>query len=72
VYTAKAAIEEPTLVALELCIGQPTSGAGIRPQPYSTDPAVNTWTYASINGMRIPHGVGAVWAQAAWKFTGRW
>jgi hypothetical protein len=48
-------------------LGQPTSGPGIRPQRYSTDPAVNTWTYASINGMRIPHGVGSVWAQAAWE-----
>jgi len=28
---------------------------------------LSTWTYASINGMRIPHGVGAVWAQAAWE-----
>ena len=34
---------------------------------YSTNPAVNTWTYASINGMAIPHGVGSVWAQAAWE-----
>jgi extracellular elastinolytic metalloproteinase len=48
-------------------LGQPTSGPGIRTQRYSTDPAVNTWTYASINGMRIPHGVGSVWAQAAWE-----
>jgi len=47
--------------------GQPVTGEGIREQPYSTDPAVNTWTYASINGMRIPHGVGSVWAQAAWE-----
>jgi len=48
-------------------LGQPTSGLGIRTQRYSTDPAVNTWTYASINGMAIPHGVGSVWAQAAWE-----
>jgi extracellular elastinolytic metalloproteinase len=48
-------------------LGQPTSGAGIRTQRYSTNPAVNTWTYASINGMAIPHGVGSVWAQAAWE-----
>ena len=25
------------------------------------------WTYASINGMAVPHGVGSVWAQAAWE-----
>jgi extracellular elastinolytic metalloproteinase len=48
-------------------LGQATSGLGIRTQRYSTDPAVNTWTYASINGMAVPHGVGSVWAQAAWE-----
>ena len=48
-------------------LGQPTSGAGIRTQRYSTNQAVNTWTYASINGMAVPHGVGSVWAQAAWE-----
>jgi extracellular elastinolytic metalloproteinase len=48
-------------------LGQPTTGLGIRTQRYSTDPAVNTWTYASINGMAVPHGVGSVWAQAAWE-----
>lgn len=48
-------------------LGQSTTGAGIRTQRYSTDPAVNTWTYASINGMAVPHGVGSVWAQAAWE-----
>jgi extracellular elastinolytic metalloproteinase len=48
-------------------LGQPTSGNGIRTQRYSTNPAVNTWTYASINGMAVPHGVGSVWAQAAWE-----
>jgi extracellular elastinolytic metalloproteinase len=57
-------------------LGQPTSGAGIRTQRYSTNPSVNTWTYASINGMAVPHGVGSVWAQAAWevywKLVDRW
>jgi extracellular elastinolytic metalloproteinase len=48
-------------------LGQPTSGLGIRTQRYSTNPSVNTWTYASINGMAVPHGVGSVWAQAAWE-----
>jgi hypothetical protein len=48
-------------------LGQATNGVGIRTQRYSTDPAVNTWTYASINGMAIPHGVGSVWAQGAWE-----
>ena len=46
---------------------QPTTGPGIRTQRYSTDPAINTWTYASIMGMAIPHGVGSVFAQAYWE-----
>lgn len=48
-------------------LNQPITGPGIRTQRYSTDPNVNTWTYASINGMAVPHGVGSVWAQAAWE-----
>lgn len=48
-------------------LGQPTTGAGIRTQRYSTNPAINTWTYASISGMAVPHGVGSVWAQALWE-----
>ena len=48
-------------------LGQPVDGPGIRPQPYSTDPAVNDYTYESITGLSVPHGVGSVWAQAAWE-----
>ncbi|MDH3402565.1 MAG: extracellular metalloproteinase [Acidobacteriota bacterium] len=48
-------------------LGQPVDGPGGRPQPYSTDPAVNDYTYESIAGLSIPHGVGSVWAQAAWE-----
>ena len=47
--------------------GQPPNGPGIRPQPYSTDPAVNDYTYESIRGQVIPHGVGSVWAQVLWE-----
>ncbi|MET0497147.1 MAG: M36 family metallopeptidase [Steroidobacteraceae bacterium] len=57
-------------------LNQPLTGLGIRTQRYSTDPSVNTWTYASINGMAVPHGVGSVWAQAAlevyWKLVDKW
>jgi extracellular elastinolytic metalloproteinase len=68
VYTAKAGDRGTDRRGIgTYAFGQPVSGVGIREQPYSTDPAVNTWTYASINGKRIPHGVGAVWAQAAWE-----
>lgn len=48
-------------------VNQPTSGAGIRAQRYSTDPDINTWTYASITGLSGVHAIGAVWAQAAWE-----
>lgn len=67
-YTAKVGDTGATPRGLgTYALGQATNGAGIRTQRYSTDPAVNTWTYASINGMAIPHGVGSVWAQAAWE-----
>lgn len=48
-------------------MGQPPTGQGIRAQRYSTDPAVNNWTYESVAGAAVPHGVGAVWAQAMWE-----
>ena len=67
VYTAKPADTGPLGRGIgTYALGQPTTGAGIRTQRYSTDPAINTWTYASVSGMAIPHGVGSVWAQAAW------
>ncbi|MEM1178755.1 MAG: M36 family metallopeptidase, partial [Acidobacteriota bacterium] len=39
----------------------------IRDLPYSTSNSVNNWTYESINGASVPHGVGSRWAQAAWE-----
>ena len=39
----------------------------IRPQRYSTDSSINTYTYESINGLSVPHGVGSVWAQVTWE-----
>jgi hypothetical protein len=42
-------------------------GGTIRDLPYSTDPAVNNWTYESIIGAARPHGVGSRWAQVAWE-----
>lgn len=47
--------------------GQGPNGPGIRDQPYSTDNSINTWTYNSIGGASIPHGVGSRWAQAIWE-----
>lgn len=48
-------------------LGQPINGPGVRPQPYSTDPGVNSYTYESIQSVGQPHGVGSVWAQVAWE-----
>ena len=67
-YTAKPGDTGPMPRGMgTYALGQQTNGAGIRTQRYSTDPAVNTWTYASINGMAVPHGVGSVWAQGMWE-----
>ena len=49
-------------------LNQPTTGPGIRALPYSTDGAVNNWTYARASlAATVPHGVGAVWAQGMWE-----
>jgi PKD repeat protein len=53
-------------------IGEPTNGTGIRPSPYSTNLAVNNYTYgASNNSAQIsePHGVGFVFATVLWDLT---
>lgn len=52
-------------------LGQPTTGAGIRPSPYSTSFGVNNYTYASTNNTSLPapHGVGFVWCTMLWEMT---
>ena len=51
------------------------TGPGIRTDYYDGDPTVNAqpyenlWTYASLAGSAIPHGVGEKWAQAYWEVT---
>jgi extracellular elastinolytic metalloproteinase len=68
VYTAKSGDRGPDGRGIgTYSLGQPTTGLGVRTQRYSTDPAINTFTYQSINGAARPHGVGSVWAQAAWE-----
>lgn len=52
--------------------GEPITGGGIRPAPYSTSFAVNNYTYdASNNAGQIsePHGVGFIYATALWDLT---
>ncbi|HSH03445.1 MAG TPA: M36 family metallopeptidase [Anaerolineae bacterium] len=48
---------------------EPPDGGGIRSAPYSTDFAVNDFTYGDIGGQAIPHGVGFVWATIVWEMT---
>ncbi|MEM0962483.1 MAG: M36 family metallopeptidase [Bacteroidota bacterium] len=56
------------------------SGRGIRNAPYSTDFAINDYTYQDLidhaahspsgpRGLSIPHGVGFVWATMLWEMT---
>jgi len=50
---------------------EPTSGTGIRPAPYSTDPGINNYKYANTNNANIsePHGIGFVWASMLWDLN---
>ncbi len=51
-------------------LGQPVSGGGIRPAPYSTSFAVNNYTYANTNsGLSQPHGIGFAWCTMLWEMT---
>ncbi len=52
--------------------GQTVTGVGIRPAPYSTDFAVNGFTYGSSNNaaqISEPHGVGFIYATVLWDLT---
>ena len=49
--------------------GQPPTGPGIRPYPYSTDFAVNPQTYDDVKIWSVPHGVGSVWCTMLWEMT---
>jgi hypothetical protein len=52
-------------------VGQPIDGNGIRPAPYSTNFAINSFTYGATNnaGISQPHGIGFVWATMLWDLT---
>jgi extracellular elastinolytic metalloproteinase len=47
---------------------QATTGSGFRPFRYSTDMSINPQTYGDLTEgtLSVPHGVGTVWATAAW------
>lgn len=50
---------------------EPTDGLGIRPARYSTDLAMNPYTYDDTNNPALtqPHGVGFVWATMLWDLS---
>lgn len=52
-------------------INEPNNGTGIRPAPYSTDFAVNNYTYGNTNSNALsqPHGIGFVWASMLWDLN---
>ncbi|MEM8558505.1 MAG: M36 family metallopeptidase, partial [Bacteroidota bacterium] len=57
-------------------LGEPITGDGIRPAPYTTNTAVNDFTYGDTQGacsffcqISIPHGVGFIWATILWEMT---
>jgi hypothetical protein len=51
--------------------GQPITGVGIRPAPYSRNISINPFTYAATNDANIsqPHGIGFVWCTMLWDMT---
>ena len=46
--------------------GEPVTGGGIRPFPYSTNMSVNPVTYDYIKTLSVPHGVGSVMCSMLW------
>ncbi|CAH0995652.1 hypothetical protein EMA8858_01777 [Emticicia aquatica] len=52
-------------------LGQPITGVGIRPFPYSYDMAnVNSQvTYSKVATYAVPHGIGSIWATILWDMT---
>lgn len=67
VLTAKASDTSTTLRGIgTYVLGQPVTGVGIRPAQYTYDMSVNTYTYANLPAMAVPHGVGFIWATMTW------
>ena len=56
-------------------LAQPPDGTGVRIHPYSTDMAIDPWTYADLpnvpttGGYPSPHAVGEIWCSALWDIT---
>ncbi|QSQ14435.1 M36 family metallopeptidase [Myxococcus landrumensis] len=67
-YTARTTDTANTIRGMgTYALNQATNGTGIRGQPYTMDSARNTWTFQSLRGMAVPHGVGSVFAQGMWE-----
>ena len=50
--------------------GKSITGSGIRTYPYSTNMAINPWTYAMLSGSGGEvHRVGEIWCAALWDMT---
>lgn len=52
--------------------GQPVTGVGIRPARYSTNFAMNNYTYSATNNtgsISAPHGIGFVWCTMLWDMS---
>ncbi|MEI2749517.1 MAG: M36 family metallopeptidase [Ferruginibacter sp.] len=51
-------------------LGQATTAVGIRTYPYSTNMAVNPWTYGMMAGTGGQvHRIGEIWCTALWEMT---
>jgi uncharacterized repeat protein (TIGR01451 family) len=52
-------------------VGQPITGGGIRPAPYTTNMSINPFTYANLGSSNIsqPHGIGFIWCSTIWDMT---
>lgn len=50
-------------------LNQPVTGVGIRQYPYTTNMAVNPFTYTNVSTVAIPHGIGSVWCTILWDMT---
>ncbi|MDB5201694.1 MAG: type sorting protein [Ferruginibacter sp.] len=49
--------------------GSVITGVGIRPARYTTNLAVNNYTYANLPSLVAPHGVGFLWCTVLWDMT---
>ena len=71
-FTMNTQASNPTYRPMgTFAVSQPIDGNGIRPVPYDTSFAVNSYTYADLvnSEISVPHGVGFVWSTMLWDLT---